>query len=288
LGSRIEPNVSNHPEVAGTSVNRRSTRAPVLHQDSRPSTTLLWATFSVVGVLLVAYLVSLLLRPTGSNWTWLDGWSVCAVELGASALCIGRGLVRRPGRVAAVVLGISLLMWTLGDIALTVESLGGATPPAPSVADAFYLAFYPFAYVAVVLFIRGEVRRFSTPNWLDGGIAGLGAAAVCAAFAFHSILHSTGGHIAATVTDLAYPVGDLLLLGLVVGGSALLLGRPKAPWALLASGLALNVVGDTSNLYQASWGRRSSGASPTPRRGPSPSSSWPWRCGCGRALPTCS
>ncbi len=240
--------------MAGTSVNRRSTRAPVLQRDSRRSTTLLWTTFGVMGVLLVAYLVSLLLRPTGSDWTWLDGWSVCAVELVVSALCIGRGLVRRPGRVTAVVLGISLLMWTLGDMALTVESLGGASPPSPSVADIFYLVFYPFAYIAVVLFIRGEVRRFSTPNWLDGGIAGLGAAAVCAAFAFHSILHSTGGHLASTVTNLAYPIGDLLLLGLVVGGSALLSGRPKAPWVLLAGGLALNVIGDTSNLFQGSWG----------------------------------
>ena len=76
----------------------------------------------------------------------------------------------------------------LGDLALTIESLGGATPPTPSIADGFYLAFFPLAYFGMVLFIRGEVRRLSTPSWLDSAIAALGAAAVCATFAFHSLL----------------------------------------------------------------------------------------------------
>ena len=110
-----------------------------------------------------------------------------------SALCIGRAFVKRPGRLVALTLGIGLLAWTLGDISLTIESLGGATPPTPSMADIFYLAFYPVAYVGVVLLMRREIHRISPPSWLDGGVAGLGAAALCAAFAFHTIVHSTGG-----------------------------------------------------------------------------------------------
>ena len=53
-------------------------------------------------------------------------------------------------------------------------------------------------------------------------------------------------------TNLAYPVGDLLLLGLVVAGSTVLPGRRKARWLLLATGYALNAVGDTANLFQSS------------------------------------
>ena len=136
----------------------------------------------------------------------------------------------------------ALLSWAVGDIILTLESVGGATPALPSPADAFYLGFYPLAYAAVVMIMRGEVRRPSAPTWLDGAIAGLGAAAVCAAFAFDDILRSTRTGVAATMTNLAYPVGDLLLLGLVVGGSAMLSGRRRAAWVLVASGLALNVA----------------------------------------------
>ena len=234
--------------------NRRIARTVTPRPVAGRSATLIRSTYAVLGSVLVVYLISLLLRQDSQSWTWLDGWVVCGIELTASFLCIGRGLVRRPGQMATFILGLSLLSWTVGDIVLNVESLGGATAPSPSIADVFYLVFYPLAYVAVMLFLRGEVRAIAAPRWLDGGIAGCGAAAVCAAFAFHGIEQSAGASGLATVTNLAYPIGDVLLLGLVVGGFAVLSGRSKAPWILLASGLALNVVGDTANLFPNSFG----------------------------------
>lgn len=215
---------------------------------------MLWSVYGLLGLALLGYCVSLIVRPTSSYSAWLDGGLVCSVELVACGLCIGRALTYRPGRGVALALGVSLLSWTVGDIVLNLQSLGGATPPSPSLADAFYLGFYPFCYVAVMLFMRRELKRLATPNWLDGAIAGVGAAAVCAAFAFHSIVASTGGNPMATMTSLAYPIGDLLLLGLVVGGTALLSGRGKAPWILLASGIGLNVIGDTFNLFSNTIG----------------------------------
>ena len=208
----------------------------------------------MLGALLLAYLGLLIERGKGPPSTLIDGWGVDAFEVTASLLCIARGLVHRRGRSTAIVLGCAVLAWAIGDIVLTVESLGGATPPVPSLADVFYLSFYPLAYVAVVLFMREQVRRLTAPNWLDGAVAGLGASAVCAAFAFHSIHLSTGGSIAATVTDLAYPIGDVLLLTLVIGGTAILSDGRRAPWLLLASGLAMNVAGDTFNLFQTTAG----------------------------------
>lgn len=217
------------------------------------------ACYGVLALVLAGYLVALLLRPTGSSWTWLDGWVVCAVELVASGLCIARAFVRRPRQPAALFLGVSLLAWTVGDIALTVESLGGATPPSPSLADAFYLSFYPFAYIGLMLFVGRQVKRAARSRWLDGAIAGLGAAASCSAFAFHRLLLSTGKGVVATVTNLAYPIGDVLLLGLVIAGFALLSRRSKGPWVLLAGGMALNVIGDTANLFQKTFGTTRAG-----------------------------
>ena len=210
--------------------------------------------YALLGILLAGYLISLWARPDHQYVPWLDGGLVCGIELAASAMCLTRGFVERRGRAAAFVLGAALLSWSLGDVVINVQSLGGATPPSPSLADVFYLSFYPLAYIAVMLFVRGEVRGMTVTNWLDGVIAGLGAAAVCAAFAFRSVLQSSGRDVLGTVTNLAYPVGDVLLLGLVVGGFAVLSGRSKAPWVLLAAGLFLNVLGDTSNLLQQSFG----------------------------------
>jgi diguanylate cyclase (GGDEF)-like protein len=216
--------------------------------------------YALIGLFLVGYLISLLARSGRHFVPWLDGWMVCGIELTASVMCLTRGFLDVRGRVTALVLGAALLSWSLGDVVITIQSLGGATPPSPSVADIFYLSFYPLAYTAVMLFIRSEVRGLSPANWLDGVIAGLGAAAVCAAFAFHSILSSSGRDVLGTITNLAYPIGDVLLLGLVVGGFAVLSGTKREPWALFAAGLSLNVLGDTSNLLQNSMGASKFGA----------------------------
>jgi diguanylate cyclase (GGDEF)-like protein len=218
------------------------------------ATTVLWAAYALMGALLVGYLASLIVRGPDRTSQLLDGWVVAGFEMAAAVLCIARGLTRRPGRAVALTLGFGLVMWSLGDFALTVESQGGGTPPTPSLADVFYLGFYPLAYVAAVIFMRGEVRKLATPSWLDGAVASVGTASVCAAFVFERVLRLTGGNPAATATNLAYPIGDVLLLSLVMGGSTVMSGRRKAPWLLMATGIAINAAGDTANLFGTSFG----------------------------------
>jgi diguanylate cyclase len=238
-------------------------RGEVRKRDTAASTNRaaspLWTAYAVMGALLLAYLVSLVVRDPTRSSQLVDGWGVVAFEVVASALCLARWVTRRSGHAVALALGLALLMWSMGDVALTVESQGGATPPTPSWADLFYLAFYPLAYVALVLFMRGEVRKLATPSWLDGAVAGVGAAAACSAFAFSRVVHLTGGDTTAAAVNLAYPIADLLLLSLVVGGSTVMSGRRKAPWLLMATGIALNVIGDTANLFQSSFGASHAG-----------------------------
>jgi hypothetical protein len=207
-----------------------------------------------MGVLLAGYLTFLAVRGPSGNSLLVSGWGAASFELAAAALCFTRGVTQRPGRAVALTLGFAITSWALGDFALTAESLGGATPSTPSLADAFYLGFYPLAYVATVLFIRGDTQRLTTPSWLDGAVASVGTASVCAAFLFERVLRLTGGNAAATATNLAYPIGDVLLLSLVMGGSTVMSGRRKAPWLLMATGLAVNAAGDTANLFGTSFG----------------------------------
>jgi diguanylate cyclase (GGDEF)-like protein len=209
------------------------------------------AIFGAMAALLVAYLCYLLLRPDGEHSELIDGWLVCAFELSAGVLCLARGFRNGRVRIVPLVLGAAALSWAVGDVCLTVESIGGATPPSPSLADGFYIGFFPLAYAGILLFMRGEVRRLAEPSWLDSSIAATGTAAVCAAFAFRSVLRSAGGDALSVAVNLAYPVGDLLLLGLVVGGTAILAGRNRAPWLLLGGGMAMNAIGDTFNLFSA-------------------------------------
>jgi diguanylate cyclase (GGDEF)-like protein len=211
-------------------------------------------TYAILTILLVAYMISLIVRTENQQWLWLDGWLLTCFELVAVILCLWKGSQKRPGRAVPLTLGLGLLCWTLGDFVLTYMSMGGKTPPSPSGADILYLLFYPLAYVATVMLLHRGLSRLARPNWLDGVVAGLGAAALCATFAFHSIHNLTGGSSLGTAVNLAYPVGDLMLLLLAIGGTVLLSSRGSSQWFLLAAGLLVIVVGDTFNLVGSSAG----------------------------------
>ncbi len=248
----VASSVLESPEGIATMTTDPHANHHEMGEHERRDTHRVRLAYVVVGALLFAYIISVFARSENQEWTWLDGWLLATLELVASALCLYRGRIKRPGRSVPLLLGLSLVCWTLGDYALTFESLGGKTPPTPPGADLLYLLFYPVAYVAVVKSLQRALGRLARPNWLDGVVAGFGAAALCAAFAFHSIHHLTGGTALSAAVNLAYPVGDLLLLLLVIGGSVLLAAQGSRQWYLQAAGLMVIVVGDTFNLVGSS------------------------------------
>ena len=212
--------------------------------------------FGVSGALVAAFTVSLIVRKTGSSITALDGWGVCAFELLMGALVMSRYF--QPGwRTRAVaadrfplVLGAACVSWAVGDVALTIESLGGANPPSPSVADGFYIGFFVLCFVSFAMLIRRGNRASLLATSLDGLVAGLGVAAVAAAYIFDPVLRATGGGRLSAAINLAYPLGDVLLLAMAVGGMVVLSRGFRPFFAIAAVALAVNAIGDTYNLLQ--------------------------------------
>ena len=133
---------------------------------------------------------------------------------------------------------------------LTVESLGGATPPTPSLADAFYVAFFPLCFVAFALLIRRGNRSSLLMTSLDGLIAGLGVAALSAAFIVAAVIRVTGGGALAAATNLVYPLGDVLLFALCIAGLLVLPKGFRPFFAVACVALAANAIGDGFNLLQ--------------------------------------
>jgi diguanylate cyclase (GGDEF)-like protein len=209
------------------------------------------AVYAALAVLLVAYGLSLIIRQPDQSNALVDGWGVGAFEVLTSALCIWRALGSRR-RVVPLMLGLGILSWSIGDTVLAAESAGGGAVAVPSLADLFWLGFYPITYVALIVLTRGHVARVGATTWLDGAVAGLGAAALCACFAFNTILHSVGGNATTVATDLAYPIGDALLLMLAVGGTAIIPGRKNTQWLLIACAIGCTAIGDTFNLFASS------------------------------------
>ena len=199
--------------------------------------------------LLAAYALTLFTAHTGHIWSLIDNQVVVAFEVVLALGCLARARTRRPGRSVALVLGLGLLAWALGDIVWTLES----SPSTPSLADGFYLVFYPLASLALVLLVRSQVKHIRPGTWLDAAMAGLGAAAICAFFASNTILDSIRGSAASVTVNLAYPIGDLILLALAIGAVTIV---PRHPARLLvfAAGCVLMAIGDTVYLNQSSAG----------------------------------
>jgi methyl-accepting chemotaxis protein len=207
------------------------------------------ALYGALGVVVLGYAVSLIVRPNGVTWTWLDGWCVPTFELALSLLVLARAVRYRRDRSWALFLGLGGCAWALGDFAMTIETLHGATPAVLSVANVLWAGFYPLAYVGVMLLMRRDVRGLTAANYLDGIIAGLITAAALVAFAFHGIATAAGGGNESVAVNLVYPVGDLLLLGLTMFGIVLMPRGLRLRWILLGVAGLLNAAGDISALF---------------------------------------
>jgi GGDEF domain-containing protein len=90
--------------------------------------------------------------------------------------------------------------------------------------------------------------------WFDGLIAGAGLAAIGAALVFRPVLASTSGGPIAVATELAYPVGDLLLAALVMGVLALRGWRLDYTWGLLTAGFLVLALADCLYAVQVAQG----------------------------------
>jgi two-component system sensor histidine kinase/response regulator len=207
-------------------------------------------------LVVVAFIVSLFLRGAGSDYPPVDDWGVDGFELAMGGLCVWRYFDRSWRSSASVakafplVLGAACLAWGLGDLALTIESLGGANAPVPSVADGFYMAFFPLCFVSFTMVIRRGNCGSLVATSLDGLIAGLGAASISAAYVFSSVLDASGGTALAAATNLAYPVGDLLLLAVAVGGLTILPKEYRRFLVIASCAMVANATGDLFNLLQ--------------------------------------
>jgi two-component system cell cycle response regulator len=177
-------------------------------------------------------------------------WVYDGVLAAAATACLLRGILVRRERAAWLMIAAGVWSWTVGDLYWNVELAYLDDVPYPSVADFFYIAGYPALYVGIVMLARARLDRFETSLWLDGLIGALAVAAVGAAFLYPVLQSSTEGDVATVAVNLAYPLGDLLLLAFVVAAVALTGWRPDRDWGLLGVGLAVTGIADGIYLQQ--------------------------------------
>src|SRR6059058_279009 len=186
-----------------------------------------------------------------------ETWFYEGFELLGALGCLARAAFVRAERSAWFFIGAALLATTCGDILYDFWYAGN--PPFPSAADLAYLAFYPLIYVGIVLLLRRRVSTFNASLWLDGLAAATAAGALASSVLVEVVVNSTQGTPLVVVTNIAYPIGDVLLLALIVFVFSVTRWQPGRAWALIAAGLLLNGIGDAVYLYQTAVGSYAEG-----------------------------
>jgi two-component system, cell cycle response regulator len=189
----------------------------------------------------------------GVGADFFDRWVYIALLTAAGAACLARALTLRSERLTWLLMATAIGVWTLGEVYWSVELSARAVIPIPSLADFLYLAFYPFAYATLVLLIRGSAGLAPRDLWIDGVIGASCASGFAVAIAFPAF-DIAGSDTLEVVTNLAYPVLDVVLLIFVIVVFGLSGWRPGRRWTLIGVGLGVMAVSDGVYLVEASQG----------------------------------
>jgi diguanylate cyclase (GGDEF)-like protein len=154
----------------------------------------------------------------------------------------------RPTRLAPwLFIGAGQLMFILGDTLWTwLESIGES--PFPSVADIAYVAGYPLFGIGFALAIRMRVNGGDRAGLLDGWILAAASALVGWVVLVRPVLDESLDTLALAISA-AYPLGDLILIGVAIGLVATPGSRTPA-FVLLVAGVAAQFAMDVAYAFQ--------------------------------------
>ena len=204
---------------------------------------------SVAGLAVFAA-YTLLAPPDDGLFTFFNTWVYDGLMVLACVIAGSHAYLVEKERVAWTVITAALACWTFGE--LWYAAFEPVTYP--SMADLGYIAFYPLLYAGIVLLLRSRARAIAGTLWLDGATAALAAGAFGAAVIFELVTDVTQGPTSVVVTNLGYPLGDVLLLSAVFGVFSLTGWRPGARWLLLGLGVLSTALADIVYLFQSAEG----------------------------------
>jgi diguanylate cyclase len=201
----------------------------------------------ILGGLAVVYALSTLL-PADSKPDWVDTWFYGVVLMAVTLAGLVRPLLVAKDRRPWLFLSLAMIAWAVGDQYWSIKFSGVDEVPVPSWADLGYLGLYPLAYVGLLLLARSILRRVPASVLLDGLVTSLAVGALFSAFTIKQIIDGVDGSSAEVLTNLSYPVGDLVLIVAAVATLAMLRWRADPVLWLLVAGFALFAVADTAYL----------------------------------------
>jgi diguanylate cyclase (GGDEF)-like protein/PAS domain S-box-containing protein len=198
-----------------------------------------WVAFLAFGVLLgVVYFA--VASPVSKVVVW--GLAGMAPVL---AILVGVRWHRPAHRLAWLLLAAGQLVFTVGDMIFYVHDyLLHRELAFPSVADGFYLATYPFLVGGLLLMARARTSRRDRASLVDALIVTVSMGVLSWVFLMVPYVHDPSLTLLERLTSLAYPLADVLVLG-VVARLWTDRGRRNAAFFLLSFSLVPLLLADT-------------------------------------------
>jgi diguanylate cyclase len=168
----------------------------------------------------------------------------------AAAIVIAANRMPRGARVPWYLLALGVFANGGAVVPSTIVSEVVRSDSYPTVADAFYLLFYPGVLGSIGLMIRRWPPLMIRPAMLDAATITSGIGVLAWVYAVAPALGDPGYTAFGQIVRVAYPVGDLLLIfmALVLVRSGEQAGKRRSRWNVtppwLATGLLCFLVGD--------------------------------------------
>lgn len=185
----------------------------------------------------------------------IDSWFYDLASMGAGILMLVHGLGDRRER-GWILLALGTFSWVIGDL-LAYWNIGsdlGGVASGVSASDPFWLAWYPLAAGGLMMLVHARFKDFDFARWVDGIALALVIATPGVALALQPAVDESHVSLLAHIVDIAYPAGDILLLGATIGVIALAGWRPGRSWYFLTLGFSIWVVADALYSVQLTKG----------------------------------
>jgi hypothetical protein len=151
--------------------------------------------------------------------------------------------------------------WAAANIAWSAVYFLGIAVPYPGLSDYFYLgADVPLAAALIMYF-----RPFSSVLTLRRLAISVFVIAISAGIIIGFVMRSEFAMtqpLTSTITDLLYPITDIILMSLTILNLAIFIGGTISKWWIMfGAGIVLYIVADELFLYQNSKGTYYNGSS---------------------------
>ena len=216
-----------------------------------------WRRFAFAALLAlvaaVAFLIWTAFRIGGDKSTIAVDDIGEAVASGVAAISLAVAARRSSGRlrIAWALIGAGAASWTIGEVIWSwYEVFQGIAVPFPSAADAGFLLAIPLGIAGVLTFTSAPSRMATRGEAvLSGAIVALSLLFVAWALGLRTVYDQSLQPVPATLIGLAYPVGDIVTITVLLIAVRRSTKAQVGRILLLVGGLASIAVADSAFTY---------------------------------------